>query len=77
MLKKIEKTLLATYQYEDYYIEIIEFDGEYEAWLQHKDYGVKDLMFETLKDQQELAAFLASVEEKLPQYIEKYEESYY
>lgn len=76
-MKKIEKVLLATYAFEDYHIELIEFDGEYEAWLQHKEYGVKDLVYREKKEQQELDEFLAAVKEKLPQYIEKYEESYY
>lgn len=77
MLKKIDKTLVAAYAYEDYRIEILEMDGEYEAWLQHKDYGVKDLMFGAMKEQTSLDEFVTAVENELDKYIETYEESYY
>lgn len=76
-MQKIEKKLLATYAYEDFFIEIFDFNGEYEAWLQHKDYGVKDLIFGAPKTKQTLEEYVADVENVLDEYIEKYEESYY
>lgn len=38
-------TKITRYTDGDYLIDIVEKDTEFEAWLQHKDFGVSMLMF--------------------------------
>lgn len=41
-----------TYKFNDnYYIDIVELDDTFEAWIYNKDVGDKELMFSVAKDQ--------------------------
>lgn len=47
-------------------VDIVETPTEYEAWLYHKDYGIKELMFGTNKTQhKDRADFCEMVENNL------------
>ncbi len=61
---------------DDWRIEIVIDDEDYEAWLWHKDYGIKSLMFGCPKEQQDYDYFLELVEFSIPDYIEGYLEEY-
>lgn len=88
MKRVFENRPIKTYQYNsDYYVDITAFAGKTpdendvrEAWLYHKDYGVKMLMFGCPAKQtygyQEYDAFLAMVEANVEDYIKLYQESY-
>ena len=83
-MKKITNTpILETLGKGDFRVDIVlDTDGMvYSAWLYHKEYGVKELMFgipmfqsgggfQTLEEMEEL------VEHNLKQYIHSYEETY-
>lgn len=60
---------------DDWRVEVIRReDGWREAWLFHKDYGVKDLMFGVQSKGQEL---LDMIEANLSDYINFYKEQYF
>ena len=72
-----ERKCLGIYQsneYPGYIIEVIDLIDEdvYEAWLSHKDYGVKSLMFGLLKKDVSYEEMLGIVEENLDEYIGLY-----
>lgn len=70
--------------FSDYIVDIIELPEEWEAWLYHKDYTVKMLMFGSLKKQElidgpkecDLKAFIELVDRNVNDYIDDYEETY-
>ena len=68
------------YKHEDYLIEIrVLHDGGKEAWLQHEDYGISQLMFGVesyFNGGQTYEQFKQMVESKLDEYIELYIEEY-
>lgn len=66
-----------TYEYDaGYYIDIVEKSEEYEAFIYHKDYGIKLHMFGMPKSQQDYTAFLDIVEANAGDYIKDYKEEY-
>lgn len=57
-------------------IDTVQTDDTYAAYIYHKDYGVKDLMFEVPKSQQSYKYFLELVETNAAEYISHYAEEY-
>ena len=51
-----------------YIVEIIEFKGDYEAWIRHEDYGISKLMFGSSKTIETFDSFIALVKANLPEY---------
>lgn len=77
-MKEMKSIRTTTFASGNYRIDIVESRTEYEAWIYHKDYGVKDFMFGTDKNQ---AAYIKSFEEftdmveaNLPVYKKSYHE---
>ena len=67
--------------FSDYIVDIIELPEEWEAWLYHKDYCVKMLMFGFVKKDQNnypipQEMFLELVDANVNDYIDEYEETY-
>ena len=83
-MKKITNTpILETLGKGDFRVDIVLDTDEmtYSAWLYHKDYGVKELMFGIPMYQsgggfQTLEEMEGLVEHNLKQYIHSYEEAY-
>lgn len=80
--KEIKQTT-RTFQHDgNYYIDIVEGPEMYEAWLYHKDYGVKMLMFGQTKAgrrsfdplQDFIDMTLAYPQEYIETYIDRYED---
>lgn len=66
------------YEHGDFYIDIVDQGDIFEAWLQHKDYGIAEMMFGICKcvdeyDKLSYEDFLDLVSDAL----EEYEETYY
>lgn len=73
------RTNIRTYCYrEDWFVDVVEFEYTYEAWLYNKEYGVKSLMFGFPKSNVGVGVFLCTVEVMLEveSYIRDYIESY-
>jgi hypothetical protein len=71
VLRKDRET--KTYEaYYGFFVDIVtithDYGTEFQAWLYHKDYGYKNLMFATEGDT--FGAFLGMVEDNLDSYIE-------
>lgn len=73
----MEKTniKIVRYEYGSFWIDVVEQNGEYEAWLTHKDYGVSDLMF-GLNKEIGMKHFLSVVESIVDKFIKSYCENY-
>lgn len=72
------RDLLVVLQHEDgdWIVDVWQVDDDYEAWLQHKDYGIKMFMFGEPVEQQCLECFLNAVGNTLDEAIEIYENDY-
>lgn len=77
MLKKANQKI-TRYEYESvyglYYVDIIETETEYEAWITGERSGLSSLMFGLLKEQNARKEFMSIVEVLLDEYIEDWEE---
>lgn len=83
-MKKVEEMLTRTYQYNnDFFIDVVRTNVAqtktglhwfYEAWLYHKSYGIKMLMFGLEKDS--LWGFLEQVQDNAVDYITDYQSMY-
>ena len=76
-MKKITDVVTTTYQYNDnYYIDIVKNGKEdtYEAWIYHRAYGIKSLMFGVPSETNTIEMFLVLVEGNAEDYIEIYAE---
>ena len=83
---KPTKHKVERYEYEDFYVEIIDLGDMWEAWLRRKDYTISDMMFGWPKVQHPIykpegeyftvEMFIDMVEENLPEYIECYNRDY-
>ena len=77
-MKKDANRFIATYRYNDeYFIDVVTENLEtrfrYEAWLYHKDYGVKDLMFGIEDPNDGHDGFVDLAEHSAEEYIKTYE----
>lgn len=63
------------FEHENFWVDIVELEDCYEAWLQHKDYGISDMMF-GLSKETGLDYFLEIVEVNLDEYEEDYMAEY-
>lgn len=77
MLKKANQKI-TRYQYESeyglYYVDIIETEDTYEAWITGERSGLSSLMFGVPKEQNQRKEFMNIVEALLDEYIEMWEE---
>ena len=65
------------YEYDDgFRVEIVIGDENYEAWLWHKNYGIKASMFGMPKSQQSYEDFLETVEATIIEDIIAYAQDY-
>lgn len=67
---------ITTYSYGEFLVDVTDKLEEYEAFIYHKDYGVKDLMFGVSKDQNTLDEFMEIVFYNLPKHIDTYKSEY-
>ena len=82
-MKEIERIKTRTYEAENgFYVDIVHHtlrqngaEPLYEAYLYHKQYGIKSLMFGS--NDKDYQNFLAVVMNNLPQYMEYYEDDYF
>ena len=73
MLNKVNDINVVTYNVlDDYYVDIVTKDDEYESWIYSDRYGIKMLMFGVPKDQQPYSIFLEIVEANLIEYLNDY-----
>lgn len=63
---------ITRYKDGEFYIDIVELESTYEAWLSHNSYGISDLMFGVPKTQQSLHEFVELVEINLVDYERYY-----
>lgn len=76
-MKKMKDVDITTYQYDDnYLIDIVKNDkeGTYEAWIYHRAYGVKSMMFGVLSETNTIEFFLAMVEANAEDHIKNHTE---
>ena len=74
MLRKTDALQVKVYRYGKYIVEIVtNSNGEQEAWLRHKDYGISRFMFGCGSEYGE-QSFVELVEKNLEDEIEFYEE---
>lgn len=69
---------IESYQYNDeYFIDIVTINTgsafEYESWIWHKDYGVKDLMFGLFNPNGGKKGFVNLAENSAEEYIKTYQ----
>lgn len=50
-MKRAENQSITRFIDGEWYIDIVETKSKFEAWIQHKNYGVSDLMFSVPKKQ--------------------------
>lgn len=84
-MKQITNEGVTRYTHKDFIITIIEKPDEFEAWIQHKDYGIIMLMFGTPKAQKTIngepytigyKGFCKMVSANFNDYAEAYTEQY-
>jgi len=77
-MKKIINYTVTTFIYKNVWrIDIVNNKSTYEAWLYHKDYGIKTLMFGAEASYHDsLAEFIEVVEVNADDYIKIYKEEY-
>lgn len=73
-MRKINTTI-TRYASGEWYIDIVESRDTYEAWLQHRRFGVSELMFGMPKEQQTRDEFMECVSAVLPDYKASYREN--
>lgn len=77
MLIQMKEIKTKTYPLDKgFFLDIVTRCKKYKAWLYHKDYGNKYLMFEMLKEQQTYEQFLEIVELNAPDYIDYYKRNF-
>ena len=60
-----------------FYVDVVELEDQYEAWLGHVQYGYSDFMFGILKKYGDLNYALHLIEANVDDYIASYQEKYY
>ena len=83
-MKKLNNAKITRYEEGNFWIDIVESESEFEAWLQERHCGVSSLMFgfpkEQFTDGEKLVVdndfFCELVEANLDEYIEDYIEDY-
>lgn len=78
-LEKVRKHKITRYKCGEWIVDIVENDilEEYEAWLNHQDYGCFDLVFGMPYWQQSKAEFIDLVEANLHGYMDLYVEKHF
>ena len=77
-MKEVKNDFIKKFEYEDYYIYIKDCESHYESYLQHKEYGVIELMFgiDIAKGRITLQNFIDTVYSNINEYIETYKQEY-
>ena len=80
-MKIVNNVKITRYETECFWIDIIETEDMFEAWLTGKDYGVSNLMFGCPKEQSNghnisADGFMELVENNLDDYIYSYYREY-
>ena len=77
-MKKLINHSITTYIYKNIWrIDIINNKSTYEAWIYHKDYGIKNLMWSVEAEHyRNIADFTALAEKNADDYIYTYKERY-
>lgn len=73
MLIQMKEIKTKTYPLDQgFFVDITTTCKTYQAWLYHKEYSFKYLMFEVPKKQQDYDIFLDIVEANVQEYIDQY-----
>lgn len=68
---------ITRYEYKNFWIDIVDKEDTYEAWIQHKLYGIADEMFGVLKEQTKTEEeMIELINANLFNYIHDYVEEY-
>lgn len=77
-MQKLENIKTETYKYNNViWVDIVETENEYEAYIDNHDYDTKWYIFGIPKKQQTKEEFIEIVEYNIPEYLDKYEEIVY
>ena len=60
----------------DWFVDVVENEETYEAWLQHKDYGISSLMFGMMKKDKTFEEFCETAKMNLDNQKDFYQEEY-
>lgn len=75
----MKKAKIKTSTYEvgnGFLVDIVVTESEHEAWIYHKDYGIKSMMWGGLNSSETIEDFKALVEANVPEYAEDYMSEY-
>ena len=75
-MKEVKNDFIKKFEYEDYYIYIKDCGSHYESYIQHKEYGIIDLMFgiDIAKAKITLKDYIDIVFSNIEEYIEIYKQ---
>ena len=73
---KRTNTKIIRFEYDDFWVDVVEHEDYYEAWLTKKGYGISDMMFGELKEYGDLNHALSLFEANIEEYIEGYIDEY-
>lgn len=84
-MKKVENVQITRFETECFFIDIVEDEANFEAWLQEKQYGISSLMYGVPKHQVvrnetidvDFDFFCEMIESDLDDYIYEYYAEYY
>lgn len=76
-MRQLKSYKTTTFADGDFRIDIVEKKSEYEAWLYHKDYGVKNFMFGSGKQIETFDSFVDLVEANLATYKRIYKDEHF
>lgn len=75
-IRIIGREVIKIYEKDDWIVEVWIVNDDFEAWIQHKDYGIKSLMFGMPAQQQSTQDFMKIVENSIDEYVEYYANEY-
>jgi len=75
---EFKNDFIKKFEYGDYLIYIKDCISHYESYIQHKEYGIIQLMFgiDTAKNRITLQDFINTVNSNIEEYIEIYKQDY-
>lgn len=77
-MKKAENIRTTTYIFgEGYMVDVVEKEGNMEAWIYTTACGIKASMFMASCEDTSMEDFLERIEEEFPEYREGYEDEFY
>lgn len=75
MMKKVD-IKSTRFEHDDFWVDVIETDYGWEAWITKKNYGVSAMMFGLQKEQKEFETTYEEALEIIENNLEEYERGY-